>query len=77
MMYDEEKLNVAAIKLYNDFKEFVNDSNDNPFFLSPWLVCSAYEGFGANPRDPPARGYLSLHYNLRGSPLPGLLRFPL
>ncbi len=31
MMYDEEKLNVAAIKLYNDFKEFVNDSNDkNP-----------------------------------------------
>lgn len=31
MMYDEEKLNVAAIKLYNDFKEFVKDSNDrNP-----------------------------------------------
>ena len=31
MMYDEEKLNVAAIELYNDFKEFVNDSNDrNP-----------------------------------------------
>lgn len=27
MMYDEEKLNVAAIKLYNDFKEFVNHSN--------------------------------------------------
>ena len=31
MMYDEEKLNVAAIKLSNDFKDFVNDSNDrNP-----------------------------------------------
>lgn len=31
MKYDEEKLDAAAIKLYNDFKEFISKSNDrNP-----------------------------------------------
>ena len=44
---------------------FIIKTNDNPFFLSSWLACSAYEGLGANPRDPPARGYLPFHYKNR------------
>lgn len=31
MMYNDEKFNASAIKLYNDFKEFVrNYNNSNP-----------------------------------------------